>query len=124
MRPPESNESFRLQMMEALSHHGSRPVRTISAVYPLRMAPIGLKLWENAFQVIPDISFFDAQNIFCDTNFCRKNFSSTPRNFFQQSACFGGAMVFWDAIGRCASKNDPRSFDLSSLQLLAEREKR
>ena len=23
------------------------------------MAPFGLKLWENAFQTIPDISFFD-----------------------------------------------------------------
>ena len=26
------------------------------------MAPIGAKLWENAFQTIPDISFFDAEN--------------------------------------------------------------
>ena len=25
------------------------------------MAPIGAKLWENAFQTIPDISFFDAE---------------------------------------------------------------
>ena len=25
------------------------------------MAPIGSKLWENAFQTIPDISFFDAE---------------------------------------------------------------
>ena len=32
------------------------------AVYPSRMAPIGAKLWENAFQTIPDISFFDAEN--------------------------------------------------------------
>ena len=31
-----------------------------TAVYPTRMAPFGLKLWENAFQMIPDISFFDA----------------------------------------------------------------
>ena len=23
------------------------------------MAPFGLKLWENAFQTIPDVSFFD-----------------------------------------------------------------
>ena len=30
------------------------------AVYPPRMAPFGLKLWENAFQTIPDILFFDA----------------------------------------------------------------
>ena len=32
------------------------------SVYPPRMAPFGLKLWENAFQMIPDISFFDAEN--------------------------------------------------------------
>ena len=25
------------------------------------MAPIGAKLWENAFRMIPDISFFDAE---------------------------------------------------------------
>ena len=27
------------------------------------MAPFGLKLWENAFQTIPNISFFDAESI-------------------------------------------------------------
>ena len=32
-----------------------------TAVYPPRMAPFGLKLWENAFQTIPDISFFDVE---------------------------------------------------------------
>ena len=40
------------------------------------MAPFGLKLWENAFQTIPNISFFDAEknflaNIF-DENFRQK----------------------------------------------------
>ena len=30
------------------------------AVYPSRMAPIGVKLWENAFRMIWNISFFDA----------------------------------------------------------------
>ena len=25
------------------------------------MAPFGLKLWENTFQMIPDISFFDVE---------------------------------------------------------------
>ena len=34
-----------------------------TAVYPLRMTPFGLKHWENAFQTIPDISLFDAQNM-------------------------------------------------------------
>ena len=40
------------------------------------MAPFGLKLWENAFQTIPNISFFDAENIFLakffDENFRQK----------------------------------------------------
>ena len=31
-----------------------------TAVYPSNMAPISLKLCQNAFQTIPDISFFDA----------------------------------------------------------------
>ena len=42
------------------------------------MAPFGLKLWENAFQTIPDISFFDVEKkkmakIF-DKIFVKKNF--------------------------------------------------
>ena len=32
-----------------------------TAVCPPRLAPIGLKLGQNAFQTIPDISFFDAE---------------------------------------------------------------
>ena len=40
------------------------------------MAPFGLKLWENAFQTIPDISFFDAEKKkltkFFDENFRQK----------------------------------------------------
>ena len=39
------------------------------AVYPSNMAPFGLKLWENAFQTIPNISFFDAEKT-------KKKFSS------------------------------------------------
>ena len=42
------------------------------------MAPIGVKLWENAFQTIPNISFFNAENFFLakffDENFHQKNF--------------------------------------------------
>ena len=37
-----------------------------------RMAPIGVKLWENAYQTIPNISFFDAENIFL-ANFFDEN---------------------------------------------------
>ena len=36
------------------------------AVYLSNMAPFGLKLWENAFQTIPHITFFDAEQFFLD----------------------------------------------------------
>ena len=36
-----------------------------TAVYPPRIAPFGLKLWENAFQTIPDISSFDVRGHIC-----------------------------------------------------------
>ncbi len=36
------------------------------------MAPFGLKLWENAFQTIPDISFSDAEKKF-GRFFCKKH---------------------------------------------------
>ena len=42
------------------------------ALYPSRMAPIGTKLWENAFQTILDISFFDINPKKMDAAF-RKN---------------------------------------------------
>ena len=46
------------------------------AVYPSNMAPFALKLWENPFQTIPNISFFDAEKIFSakifDENFRQK----------------------------------------------------
>ena len=35
------------------------------SVYPLRMAPIGLKLGQNAFQTIPNISSFDSETQIC-----------------------------------------------------------
>ena len=38
------------------------------------MAPFGLKLWENAFQTIPNISFFDAEKIFLAKIFANLNF--------------------------------------------------
>ena len=41
-------------------------------VYPPRMAPIGVKLWENAFQTICNISFFDVRKKFW-MKFFRKN---------------------------------------------------
>ena len=70
-------------------------VKLWPAVYPPRMAPLGLKLWENAFQTIPDISFFDVEQkklakIF-DKNFHQQKCSS--ENW--QTAFFCVAMDFW-----------------------------
>ena len=54
------------------------------------MAPIGVKLWENAFQTIPDNSFFDAQTI-CLAIFYFKNFGV---DLFARILRFGGARIF------------------------------
>ena len=60
------------------------------AVYPSNMAPVDVKLWENAFQTIPDISFFNAQNIFLAI-FLSKILVST---FASRILHFGGASNF------------------------------
>ena len=43
-----------------------------TAVYPSNMAPIGTKLWENAFQTIPHVSFFDTTSFFKTCFFTQK----------------------------------------------------
>ena len=40
---------------------GTVPYKFQTAVYPSRMAPIGTKLGQNAFQMIPDVSCFDSE---------------------------------------------------------------
>ena len=61
------------------------------------MAPFGLKLLEKAFQMIPDILFFDVENEF------GRKIGKLP---VSEDLWF-----FLDVISRCASKNDPQSFD-------------
>ena len=83
------------------------------------MAPFGLKLWENAFQTIPDISFFDAEKkmtIMFDKNVRRKNFQ--PENL--QTACFAGAMVFWTSQADASRKMTPDEIMFGSLRIFAE----
>ena len=55
-----------------------------TAVYPPNMAPIGAKLCQNAFQVIPDISFFDAKKKFRQKFLAEKFFVDTPKIFFNK----------------------------------------
>ena len=58
------------------------------AIYPSKMAPIGVKLWENVFQTIPDISFFDPPN---ETKKTNANFDRpfTPRGWLRLAPNFG-----------------------------------
>ena len=37
---------------------------TSNGCVPLRMPPIGAKLYQNAFQTIPDVSFFSTEKLF------------------------------------------------------------
>ena len=64
--------------------HGNFFAKLWTDVYPSNMAPIGAKLWENAFRTICNFWFFDAKNFF------EKNFL-TFWNFFWRFARFGGA---------------------------------
>ena len=74
------------------------------------MAPFGLKLWENAFQMMPDISFFGAEK------FVRQKCST---KMFVGNVFVGKSVKrlvwrsydFLDVMGRCSSKNDPQGFD-------------
>ena len=83
-------------------------VKLWPAVYPPRMAPFGLKLWENAFQTIPDISFFDVEiwRKFSIKIFIKKIFVGKLTN-----CLFLRSYGFLDVIGRCTSKSYPQSFD-------------
>ena len=56
-----------------------------TAVYPSNMAPIGTKLCQNAFQTIPDISFFDTQTFLLMT-FFQKQIGVIFFQFFDELA--------------------------------------
>ena len=60
------------------------------------MAPFGVKLWENAFQTIPDIQFFDAQNNF-STIFFSKQFRV---DFVFQESCVLEELYFFGRDGQ------------------------
>ena len=68
------------------------------------MAPLGLKLWENAFLMIPDISLFDAKNIFFDKKIRRKNFFVNCPKKLSAKCLFWRTCECLDVTIRCASK--------------------
>ena len=66
-RDGDRNATFGVRTRRRSKRDGRRS-KLRTAVYPPRMAPIGLKLGENTFQTIPDVSFFDVKKN-CQTNF-------------------------------------------------------
>ena len=69
-----------------------------TAVYPRRMALIGAKLWQNAFQTIPDIWFFDVQNFF-GMKFLEQKVSTKSK-----IVRYGAATQFWVFLADCQRK--------------------
>ena len=65
------------------------------------MAAFGLKLWENAFQTIPDISFFDAKKIF-------------SAKFSDQKFRFS---LIWRGFGRSTAERTSKSASTSNFAL-------
>ena len=89
-----------------------RKLRT--AVYPSNMAPFGLKLWQSAFQMIPDIWFSDAQKIFL------MKFSEQKVSMKSKIACFGGATIFWALPADSPRKITPDVPNFKSLRSLVK----
>ena len=110
-RDVDQSATFGVQTRQRSKRDGRRS-KLRTAVYPPRMAPIGLKLCQNAFQTIPDVSFFDVKkNVFV---------KQIPKNFG-----IGGKFVFmicsfWESwstlslIGIFSMQNDP---DLPKVQV-------
>ena len=59
-------------------------------VYPSNLAPFGLKLCQNAFQTIPDISFFNVEK-------CFRNFERplTPQTWLRSARNFAKTRFRW-----------------------------
>ena len=61
----------------------------VKGIYPSNMARTPAKLRENAFQTIPDISFFDAQTNNKNQNFANFDKPFTPRGWPVHQPNFG-----------------------------------
>ena len=80
------------------------------AVYPSNMARTGSKLGQNAFQAIPDVSFFDG-----DENFSAK-FSVKKFSFSLFWRGFGEPMEKWTSKSASASNFAPDAPILRSVR--------
>ena len=75
-----------------------------TAVYPPNMAPIGAKLCQNAFQVIPDISFFDTHKHFWRQKFLSEKFFVNTPKVFSTKCLFWRSCAGLHATIECSSK--------------------
>ena len=100
--------------MRRRSKRDVRRSKLRTAVYPPRMAPVGLKLGENAFQTIPDVSFFDVNSFFLSKFFLRILVIDPwfPR--------FGKAGAFWASPSNSPRKMTPFRQKFKSLRSLAK----
>ena len=74
------------------------------AVYPSNIAPFDLKLCQNAFQVIPDISFFDTHKHFWRQKFLSENFFVNIPKIFSTKCLFWRSCAGLHATIECSSK--------------------
>ena len=72
-----------------------------TAVYPSNMAPIGAKLWQNAFQTICNFAFFDPENFFWGKCFGGKN----RGRFFFEKVRFWRSYAFLSVLGTSVVKS-------------------
>ena len=81
------------------------------------MAPFGVQLWENAFQTIPDISFFDAPKTCSAIFFSKKN---RIVFFFQENCALEELWFFGRDVQMRLDKWSPK-FWLSALYDFSQR---
>ena len=62
----ESTGAILVNFFETKRRGSAKMRKFQTAVYRPRMAPIGAKLWENTFQTICNVSFFDAERKIVD----------------------------------------------------------
>ena len=94
------------------------------AAYPSNMAPIGVKLWQNAFRTICTFSFFDANFLGCKQKIKKIEYLA-GRIFswiLRKSKSLAVLLFFLNSSGRCTStrgsaKSSAAAWSLSEVEI-------